>query len=123
MSASHKIVSQLLGSITKRINSLGFFLLWSKDIVSFSQVKERGVVTNYLECFSFGDESNCQKLMYELRRRTNGNFVENIKIDKELEETEKIYSKIEIAHRSIYDRHKPRVNFYESVTKGRQIAE
>ena len=70
MNSSRKVVGQLLSSITKRMQNMSFFLLWSRDLIAFRQVKFQGIMRGEFECTSFGTDGNCEKMMYEIRRRT-----------------------------------------------------
>lgn len=42
MSATLKVVSQLVGSVVKRVDSLPFFLIWSEDIIGFRIITSEG---------------------------------------------------------------------------------
>ena len=95
MSGSRKVVGQLLGSVVKRMQNMPFFFLWSRDLITFKQTKVQGVTTAEFDCYSFGQDGNCEKLMYEIRRRTTMEMKESINRDNEKEdEDEQIFSKI-----------------------------
>lgn len=69
MESDQKKVSQYISSISKRAQTIPFFLIWSDDIIAFrNDSTKEGSIASF-EFYPYVNPSNSQKLMYELRRR------------------------------------------------------
>jgi hypothetical protein len=120
MDSSAKILSQYIGSIVKKVDSLPFFIIWGDDLLVYRLKTSKDAKTANFEFYPFVTPTNSQKLMYELRRRVQMPIKEEIK-EKYCQgsEVDKIYSKVEVAHRAIFERHRELPDIASSISKGR----
>jgi hypothetical protein len=123
MKSAPKTITQLLASILKRMRSMPFFLLWSADLISFRVEQSKGVSEGVFTCYCYHSQANCQRLMYEIRRRTSMRIRECMSTGlSALKRDEQTFSKIEAAHREIFNRHRPLGSAQASVWKGKELA-
>lgn len=122
MEASPKTVSQYLSSLIKRTESFKFLLVWGEDLIVYRENSMRNAKVLAFECYPFASTQCCQKLMYELRRRAKGEMKEEIKEKySSASEANRLYSKIEVTFRTLFNRHLEPLSLEDSVSKGRKI--
>jgi hypothetical protein len=84
------------------------------------ETKERPVAE--FECYEYSKGGNCQKVLYELRRRSELQIRGTVhEMYGELEGVDRVMSRVEVGHRMIFDRHRVMPTAVGSVMKGKAI--
>lgn len=76
----------------------------------------------HFDCYCYGQPTNSYKLVYELKRRVNRSVRERIFEEYCTQSVwQRIYSKVEVTHRFLFDRHRPLKTLELSCEKGKEL--